>query len=268
MNKKLIVSDIDGTLAAEGSNVLNPAYYDVIRALSEKGVTVAIASGRHATSVKKLFAPVTDCIWILSQNGGVIEHQGETLVLNPIPHDWAAELWLLLAPHADLVDCVLNTAGLSYVPYDGTDMYRLLIESYRYELEVTGGWDQTPTEDISMISIYSEGDIVGFTDTYLKDKFEGRLQFLHSGGKWMDAVMPGNGKGVALERLCKELSIDPKDTIAFGDNMNDMGMIRFCGTGYAVDNACDALKAEADFVISGFKEDGVLRKLMEILASC
>ena len=73
---KLVITDIDGTLLDEGQTNLNPEYFDIIRKLTERGVTFAVATGRHAVSVKKTFGPVLDCIWIVSQNGSVIEHNG------------------------------------------------------------------------------------------------------------------------------------------------------------------------------------------------
>ena len=43
---RLIASDIDGTLVPEGSHVIDPAYYDVIRELKAEGITFCACSGR------------------------------------------------------------------------------------------------------------------------------------------------------------------------------------------------------------------------------
>ena len=52
---RLIVSDIDGTLVPEGGTYVNPEYMTVIRALLDRGVRFAAASGRQAASIDAVF---------------------------------------------------------------------------------------------------------------------------------------------------------------------------------------------------------------------
>ena len=60
---KLIMTDIDGTLIPDGTMDINPEYFEVIEKLVEKGIIFVVASGRHMSSVKKVFAPVLDKKW-------------------------------------------------------------------------------------------------------------------------------------------------------------------------------------------------------------
>lgn len=64
-------------------------------------------------------------------------------------------------------------------------------------------------------------------------------------------------KGAALRSLCEKLGIDIRDTMVFGDGLNDIGMFRAAGLSVAMANADPALKAEADFVTAGNDENGV-----------
>ena len=68
-------------------------------------------------------------------------------------------------------------------------------------------------------------------------------------------------KGNALKKLQEKLHILPEETMAFGDNMNDIGMLRAAGESYAVENAVPELKAMATAVIGGNDSDGVARWL-------
>ena len=52
---KLICSDVDGTIVPDGSKDINPEYFDVILKLRAKGIQVAIASGRPASSISSLY---------------------------------------------------------------------------------------------------------------------------------------------------------------------------------------------------------------------
>ena len=59
---KLIATDIDGTLVADGTLDLNPEYYDVTKELKRRGTIVLAASGRQRASIEKVFTPVLDDI--------------------------------------------------------------------------------------------------------------------------------------------------------------------------------------------------------------
>ena len=66
---RLIATDVDGTIAADGSCEINPEYYTVIRELRALGIQVAAASGRQKDSLLDLFAPVKEKIFYISNNG-------------------------------------------------------------------------------------------------------------------------------------------------------------------------------------------------------
>ena len=69
---KLIASDIDGTLLPEGTAQINPEIFQVIRKLKEKEILFAAASGRHYTSMSKLFEPVKNDIIFITENGAYV----------------------------------------------------------------------------------------------------------------------------------------------------------------------------------------------------
>jgi len=64
-------------------------------------------------------------------------------------------------------------------------------------------------------------------------------------------------KGRALLGLCRALDIDPKETMAFGDGLNDIPMLRAAGVGVAMGNAIDTVKAAADLVTADCDDAGV-----------
>lgn len=66
----------------------------------------------------------------------------------------------------------------------------------------------------------------------------------------------GCDKGTALHSLCKVLGIDPKNTMAAGDNGNDLGMLKAAGFAAVVGNGIEEAKAIADAVVAPCIEDG------------
>ena len=74
---KLIVSDIDGTLLPDGGHGLNPELFEVIRKLRAQGMQYAAASGRQWVSIERLFDPIKEKIFYLSDNGAYVGLCGE-----------------------------------------------------------------------------------------------------------------------------------------------------------------------------------------------
>ena len=66
-------------------------------------------------------------------------------------------------------------------------------------------------------------------------------------------------KGDALLALADRLGVPREKTLAFGDGLNDISMIRAAGVGIAMDNAEDVVKEAADWVTASCDEDGVAR---------
>ena len=59
---------------------------------------------------------------------------------------------------------------------------------------------------------------------------------------WREWIKNGSGKGQAVEYLQRYKKISVKDTIAFGDNFNDMGMFRKAGIRYCMKSAPSQVK--------------------------
>lgn len=60
-----------------------------------------------------------------------------------------------------------------------------------------------------------------------------------------------------MEHLIKELNIKTEETIAIGDNVNDIQMIKNVGLGIAMDNSADYIKQYADYITTDNNLDGV-----------
>ena len=68
-------------------------------------------------------------------------------------------------------------------------------------------------------------------------------------------------KGNALQTVQKKLGISREETMAFGDNNNDIGMILAAGESYGVENGVKELKEKAKHICKGYEEKGVYQVL-------
>lgn len=85
-----------------------------------------------------------------------------------------------------------------------------------------------------------------------------------SGDYFLEAVSKDANKGNALKWICRNKGIDIKNTIAFGDNFNDIEMIEYAGIGVAMYNAEEEVKQKADYIALSNEEDGVGKFLSSI----
>ncbi len=72
-------------------------------------------------------------------------------------------------------------------------------------------------------------------------------------------------KEKAIEALCSHLKISPAQIAAFGDDFNDIGMLKLCGKGIAMANAIDEVKQISDDVCKSNEQDGVAAWIKENL---
>ncbi len=76
---------------------------------------------------------------------------------------------------------------------------------------------------------------------------------------------PEATKGEAILRLASYLGIAPSETMGFGDEENDISMMRMAGIGVAMRNGADAVKAEADYITVSNDEDGVAKAIEKLV---
>jgi hydroxymethylpyrimidine pyrophosphatase-like HAD family hydrolase len=69
------------------------------------------------------------------------------------------------------------------------------------------------------------------------------------------------GKGDAIVAVAEKLGIDIRNTYAFGDGMNDIGMLKAAGHGIAMGNGTSETKAVAEFITTDIDHDGVYNGL-------
>lgn len=98
--------------------------------------------------------------------------------------------------------------------------------------------------------------------TTLLNEYGARFDVTCSASSLVEVSPLGDNKGAALEFLAKHFGIDIKDSVAIGDNLNDLSMIEIAGTGVAVGNAVQALKNAADYV-SVTNDEGAVAEVIE-----
>jgi hypothetical protein len=83
-------------------------------------------------------------------------------------------------------------------------------------------------------------------------------------GALVEISAAGVTKASTLALLCEELGIAPEEVVAFGDMPNDLAMLEWAGTSYAMANGHPSVRRLADRTAPANEEDGVAAVLEEL----
>lgn len=213
---RLIVFDLDGTLAALGRGI-EPQNLMVLRALEDAGARIAICSGKPTYYLcgfmrqVGLRAPI-----LVGENGAVIQ-----MGVDLPPRDYH------VAPYSPAAKRSI----------------RLLREAF--ESAVPGMWYQ-PNEVGLTPFPRSDAEFGAVQDVInvLKDEIKDVIVYRHCDS--FDITPEGITKKSGLARLGALLGIAPEETIAVGDGVNDYPMFEYAGHAVGV-NVKDADKVDVNF---------------------
>lgn len=262
-NIKLICSDVDGTLVPDGTSQLNTELYDVILQLKERGIHFAAASGRQVISLEKLFGPIKDKIFYLAENGAYIGCYGRELFTRSMDGQDIRQMIRDIHAHMPECDIMLSGSRKAYTDSKNPVFLKFLLEGYRYDLDEVESLEELEGNFIKL-AVYRE-NIPREYLTFLQERWGARYKIMTSGDMWIDILDIHANKGLAVKELQESLSITPEETMVFGDQQNDIEMIRQAYFSYAVANALPETRAAARFITDSSTDDGVLKVLRELL---
>jgi HAD-superfamily hydrolase, subfamily IIB len=259
---KLIATDIDGTLLKEGSDSINPEYFEVISKLKEKGVIFAAASGRQFASICNLFYPVKDDIVFIAENGGYVSCRGVDMTEVVMNQEIAKSIIKIgrKIPNSFLT---VSVKDKMYIEACDDEFWRLLVDGYHNKMEKVNDLLELNV-DIIKVSIYKENGVSDIADQIIAD-WKDKIHVTVAGDIWIDFMDYGADKGKAVQSIQQQMKILSEETMVFGDNLNDMGMIKSASESYAVGNARREIKEAAKYITETNANDGVLKILKKLL---
>lgn len=241
---KLIVSDIDGTLVEDGGNALNPEYFETILKLKEQGIYFAAASGRHAASIEYLFAPIRERIFFIGDNGAYTGCYGRELFVHEYPRELAFSV--INDMKAMGLDIMVDCAERVYTDSKNQEFINWLTDGYHFRM--TRMEDvRDLKETVIKISACRMEDVTG-AYPFFQEKYGDRLKVTLAGKQWIDTMDPAVNKGNAVRVIQESLDIAPEETLAFGDQLNDIEMLKQAYYSFAVANARPETKKAARFL--------------------
>lgn len=253
MNKKLLLTDLDDTLLTSKKEV-SATDRNSIEKMITAGHKFAIATGRPFFSARLIAQELELCkpgVFIIASNGGAIYDCGRDLMLHKgsVPlglveymFGEAAKSQLHIHTYTDThVVCLKETPELLMYTKTIKMPYKIL-EKIPEDLPY-----EPPKMIVMSIKDNSREILTEFKDR-IYPSIEGKLNPVFSNKSLLEFLPPDSSKGAALVKLCNSLGIPVADSIACGDEENDISMIKAAGVGVAMKNGTDSARACADYI--------------------
>ena len=245
MDVKMIVTDLDDTLLRR-DKTLSDYTVDVFRRVRERGVLVAFATARSLESsqdYRVMLNPDGDIV----TGGCLVFASGQMLRSYYLPESQAASLLAELQAYP-LIKCIsarsLNTSYAN-IPMEG----RICI-NFQAPLPEKLLHCSCRTDDSVLVNSIA----VRYPD----------FSFLHISGSDLYDINPKDATKLnGVKTISEHFGIPLTKVCAFGDDHNDIEMLRECGFGVAMSNAIDEVKSIANYVCGDCDTDGVAKWIEE-----
>lgn len=263
---RLIVADLDGTLL-NSQHVVSPVTERAIREAMARGVLFTVATGKTFTSTPGLIKQFNIRIPLICGNGALVyAPDGTVLYEDPIPRACAIEA-VRMARAAGMLPVVYVGKGLLAAEWDAN--IEELVAHHEPVPEIVPDLEaalENEYQPVKLILMHRDPERVAQFHGELTRAFEGRAHAMRSGLASVVELMPlGVNKGTALAFILDYLGISAEETIAFGDNCNDLDMIQRAGIGVAMGHSPHEVRDGADYVTGTNDEDGVAHAIYKFV---
>lgn len=282
MRIKCIALDLDRTtLNSQGH--LSEANRTAIERAVDAGIHVAVASGRALDSLPAEITDITGIRYAITSNGAAVYdlHTGKCLRQHKMTPESVIEILENTIPekvcgYSDGMEISYEAFidGRAYaekqyveapVRFGATPHAVSYIQGTRMPVGDMRKFIREHIEELDCIDLVVKSEDLkerlwktlqeNVEDVYITSSVRQLLEISHR-----DA-----GKDAGAAFLLEYLGLRREELAAFGDGDNDIGLLKYAGTGFAVANASAACLAAADEIVASNDEDGVAQGIERIL---
>lgn len=250
---KIIFFDIDGTLVDMERKQISTKILETLKRLKENNILLVISTGRAPVALPD-FKDYFDAFSTF--NGSYCFNHNETILTNPIPNEDVQ----ILIHNATLMDKPVAISTKDQLVSNG-DNDPDLVEYFSFsksKLNVSDAFEEISKQDVYQVMMSGKKEEY---EEILKNTKQAKIAAWWD--KAIDIIPSSSGKGNAVHKILDYYHLDVSESLAFGDGNNDIEMLEAVGTGVAMKNASNDLKAIADDICGDVKEDGIYQYCLE-----
>ena len=253
---KIIFSDIDGTLINDALEVTSKTR----RALSDavnSGVLFVPVSARMPEAIKPIIKDFLPEVPMISYNGAFIQDEsGQVIDSCPMSPQAAQAICQYL--EKEVADVVWNVySGEKWLSQNrlnkwiSREEHVVGLVSQEADLEVIGH-----LPEVHKLLLMGEPERMQALEEKLEELYPG-LSIARSLPYYIEVMASGIQKGRAVSLLAKHYGVEMSETLAFGDNFNDLDMLEAAGEAYVMANAPQEVKERIGHVTASHNHDGI-----------
>ena len=253
---ELVATDLDGTLV-DSEGQLSVRTRDVLDRLDAAGVPLVVVTARPLRWMTELWPVVGRHGVGIVSNGAIVYDVAEDRIHELEGIEVEAGLALIAAIRAALPEAVFAFEGVSGFAHE---------PAYDEPHHIPEGSPSGPAEEVlSEVAVKVLVKAPGTDPARLRDVVAAAVGDSATPTWSVDGLVEISAAGVtkaaALARVCDRLGVAAADVVAFGDMPNDLPMLAWAGTSYAVANAHPSVLEAVDHVAPTNDEDGVAQVL-------
>lgn len=261
-NVKLIASDMDHTLLMENGE-LPEGFFDYIDRLDERGIRFVVSSGRPMYTLRDMFGDKMDKMAVIGDNGAAISNCGKIIYKSLMDVEEYQKMIRFVEDETDGVAVLCALEG-AYV-LKKYEKYAEFFHAFLRNLVFVDDMRSLDVEANKFTVFAPNGDATQKFNEIYKPRFGDDFSVTVGGSEWIDIMNKGIDKGMAIRKLGEILGIDTGEMMAFGDNFNDVEMLKTVYYSYIVANAQPGMEEFARFRAPSNEERGVLQVMEQVL---
>ncbi len=272
-NIRLIALDLDGTLL-DSDKKLSAENLKALTRAAEEGIEIVPATGRFYRGMPQIIRNLPFVRYVISINGAQVYDavNDKTVCASEIDGRRAVSVMNRLDELPVIYDCYKDGWGwMSQDMYDRADQFAANIHS----LEMIKNL-RTPVPDLKDYLEEKQGGVqkiqLFFKDMKLRSRVLESLPEEFSDLTVTTSIVNNieinsreATKGNALKKLALYLGIELSETMAFGDDLNDISMIKAAGTGISMGNAGKEIQTAADYITADCDSGGVAKAMNKLI---
>lgn len=274
MSIKLVAFDMDGTFLNDQNTYNHQRFGEILQKLRAKGIRVVAASGSQYQRLQDQFDEFKMEMDFVSQNGAAVYSNNQPLLIRAMPEEAVTATLNIINQQfsaTDIAEHLVVGVKSAYVDQSISQAaYDLTYHYYNHLQKIESLATVTPArlqDQVTSIGI-TFGEHTDFNKmmTNLRSSLPTGLSSQTSGYNTELISENSVNKAAGLAALQAKFNIANDEIMTFGDNENDLSMLKLTPYGYAVENAVQKIKDSVTHFTASNNDEGVL-DILEKLAS-
>ena len=266
---KLVAIDMDGTLL-NSKKELSEETKQYFKNFHNKGTDtlLVLCTGRPESGIRpylKDLGYLEENHYIISQNGAnIYESQTGKRVMDAFVDSAAIQKWIELGNKHGI--SVMGAGVGYYYSFDEEPT-----EWMEFDVKIVSGklkritTEESLSTDFYKLLLLGDEEQLNEFETIIPQEWRNEFYVVRSQKYLVEVLKKGVNKAYGLEKLAKELNIQPSEIAAIGDAANDIEMLKYAGLAIAMGNASEEVKAVSDIVTDTNENNGVIKAIDQLI---